>query len=51
MVEGMASLLNWLYQLTEQVGIGSYGLAIILLTILVKLVLYPLTRAQMHSMA
>jgi len=51
LVEGMVALLNWLYHVTQYVGIANYGLAIILLTILIKLVLYPLTRAQMHSMA
>jgi len=50
LVNGMTLLINWLYQLTVSLGIPSYALAIILLTILVKVVLYPLTRIQMHSM-
>lgn len=50
LVDGMTSLLNWLYGLTVNFGVPSYGLAIILLTILVKMVLYPLTHKQMHSM-
>ncbi|MFZ5899118.1 MAG: YidC/Oxa1 family membrane protein insertase [Bacillota bacterium] len=50
LVDGMTILINYLYQLTVSLGIPSYALAIILLTVLVKLVLYPLTRIQMHSM-
>lgn len=50
LVDGMTYLLNWLYQLTVKIDIANYGIAIILLTILVKVVLYPLTNKQMHSM-
>lgn len=50
LVDGMTTLMNWLYHLTLSAGIGSYGLAIILLTILIKIVLYPLTLKQMKSM-
>jgi len=50
MVGGMVALINWLYQLSSAVGLPSYAVAIILLTVLVKIVLYPLTRAQMRSM-
>ena len=39
-----------LYSITESLGFGSYGLAIILLTIVVKTLLYPLTAKQMQSM-
>ncbi|WP_104371043.1 YidC/Oxa1 family membrane protein insertase [Desulfocucumis palustris] len=46
----MTSLMNMLYHLTLTLGIGSYGLAIILLTIIIKLVLYPLSLKQMKSM-
>lgn len=49
-VDGMTWLLNWLYQLTAAVGLPNYGIAIILLTVLVKIVLYPLTNKQMKSM-
>lgn len=49
-VNGMTSLMNWLYGFTLSIGIPSYGLAIILLTILIKIVLYPLNKKQMHSM-
>lgn len=41
--------LNWLLQLFYR-GVGNYGVAIILLTIVVKLVLIPLTLKQTRSM-
>jgi YidC/Oxa1 family membrane protein insertase len=50
LVDGMAWLLNWLYHLTVTIGIPNYGLAIILLTVLIKLALYPLSHKQMRSM-
>jgi len=50
LVDGMTSLMNWFYHLTVQMHLPSYGLAIILLTILIKIVLYPLTFKQMRSM-
>ena len=43
-------LMEALYNLTDQFGFGSYGLAIILLTIIVKVALYPLTVKQLRSM-
>src|SRR5690554_3714709 len=46
----MVALINWLYGITVTLGIPSYAIAIVLLTILIKLVLYPLTRVQMRSM-
>lgn len=49
-VDGMTWLLNWLYQLTGSVGVPNYGIAIILLTVIIKMVLYPLTNKQMKSM-
>ena len=39
-----------LYSITESLGFGSYGLAIILLTIIIKMLFYPLTAKQMQSM-
>jgi YidC/Oxa1 family membrane protein insertase len=39
-----------MYGLTVSAGIPSYGLAIILMTIAIKLVLFPLTQKQMKSM-
>ncbi len=50
LVDGMTWLLNWLYSLTVSVGVPSYGIAIILLTVLIKVALYPLTKKQMKSM-
>lgn len=44
--EFLLSLLNIIYGVT-----GSYGLAIILLTVLVRLAMYPLSLKQMNSMA
>lgn len=41
----LAQLLRLLFEVT-----GSYGLAIILLTLAIKLVLHPLTRTQLRSM-
>lgn len=35
---------------TVQIGVPSYGLAIIFMTILIKVVLFPLTQKQMRSM-
>ena len=49
-VNGMTWLLEMLYSLTVAIGLPNYGLAIILLTILIKLILYPLTQKQMKSM-
>ena len=43
-------ILNTLYNLTEMAGFGSYGLAIILLTVFMKILLYPLTVKQLKSM-
>ena len=39
-----------LYSMTENLGFGSYGLAIILLTVIIKILLYPLTAKQIKSM-
>ncbi|ABO51826.1 protein translocase subunit yidC [Desulforamulus reducens MI-1] len=49
-VDGMTALMNWLYGFTVSFGFPSYALAIILLTIFIKVVLYPLSKKQMHSM-
>ena len=46
----LTTILNALYHLTEAAGFGSYGLAIILLTVLMKIILYPLTVKQLQSM-
>ncbi|OPY58843.1 MAG: Membrane protein insertase MisCA precursor [Pelotomaculum sp. PtaU1.Bin035] len=50
LIDGMTWLLNWLYMVTVNIGIPNYGIAIILLTIIVKMALYPLSFKQMRSM-
>lgn len=42
-------VLTILYSFTESVGMPSYGLAIVIMTIIVKLLLYPLTKKQIES--
>lgn len=39
-----------MYQLTVAVGMPSYGMAIILMTIAIKMIMYPLTVKQVKSM-
>ncbi len=51
LIDGMTALINWLYHVSVSVGLPSYGLAIIMLTIMIKILLHPLTRIQMRSMA
>lgn len=46
----LTTILDTLYHLTEAAGFGSYGLAIILLTVVMKIILYPLTVKQLKSM-
>ena len=46
MFEFLAAILSFFYQFTH-----SYGLSIVLLTVIVRLVLFPLTAKQMRSMA
>ena len=50
LVKGMSDFINILYSFTNTIGIPNYGLAIILLTVIIKMVLYPLTKKQMLSM-
>ena len=45
-----STILNALYHLTELAGFASYGWAIIILTLLIKIALYPLTVKQLKSM-
>lgn len=49
-VELMRTLLTYAFQLTGMVGFPSYGVAIILLTIVIKAILAPLTVKQIKSM-
>lgn len=44
------SSLEMLFQLTQKVGFPSYAIAIFLLTVIIKVILYPLTYKQMKSM-
>lgn len=46
----MQDALTFFYNLTSSMGYANYGIAIILLTIVIKLVLYPLTVKQVKSM-
>lgn len=43
-------ILTWFFQLSEMLGFESYGIAIILMTIVIKMALYPLTVKQVVSM-
>ncbi|MEA1961541.1 MAG: YidC/Oxa1 family membrane protein insertase [Bacillota bacterium] len=49
-VHWFANVIQLMYGFTVQMGVPSYGLAIILMTIAIKLVLFPLTQKQMKSM-
>ena len=49
-VQWFAGVIQFLYGLTSNMGVPNYGLAIILMTILIKLVLFPLTQKQLKSM-
>lgn len=46
----MSTFLDYCYAFTQSVGYPSYGIAIIMLTIIIKLVLSPLTAKQIRSM-
>jgi YidC/Oxa1 family membrane protein insertase len=46
----LSQLIQYLYNLTAAIGIPNYGLAIILFTIVIKLLLFPLTSMQIRSM-
>lgn len=48
-VQGFSSIIHLFYSYTVQLGIGNYGLAIIMITILLKMLLYPLSAKQMNS--
>lgn len=44
------AILTTLYSILEKFGVGSYGLAIIILTVIIKTLLYPLTKKQFESL-
>ena len=46
----LQDLLTFFYSITTTMGFANYGLAIILLTLVIKLVLYPLTLKQVKGM-
>lgn len=46
----MQKLLAFFYSLTGAVGMANYGLAIITMTVVIKLILWPLTQKQIQSM-
>ena len=46
----LQTILTFFYGITESIGYANYGLAIILLTIVIKMLLYPLTVKQVRSM-
>ena len=50
LVDGMSYLMNLLFSFTAMIHLPNYGLAIILLTVLIKIALYPLSAKQMRSM-
>ncbi|RNC28953.1 MAG: Membrane protein insertase YidC [Candidatus Dichloromethanomonas elyunquensis] len=49
-VQGMTFFLEWLFSFSSMIGLPYYGVAIILFTIIIKILLYPLTWKQMISM-
>ncbi|HHV64001.1 MAG TPA: YidC/Oxa1 family membrane protein insertase [Peptococcaceae bacterium] len=46
----MTTFLVWLFNLSSMIGLPYYGVAIIIFTILIKILTYPLTWKQMTSM-
>lgn len=50
MSEVVQQALAFFYNLTSAAGVANYGLAIIIMTIVVKLILWPLTQKQIQSM-
>ncbi len=49
-VQWFSQVINLMYGFTAQIGWPSYGLAIIFMTIAIKLAMFPLTQKQMKSM-
>lgn len=43
-------ILTFFYDMTSSIGIPNYGIAIILVTLIIKLLLYPLTVKQVKGM-
>lgn len=49
-IEGMTTFLEWLLAFSSMFGLPYYGVAIILFTIIIKILTYPLTLKQLSSM-
>jgi len=49
-VNWFAEVIKIMYNFTAQIGMPNYGLAIVFMTIAIKLVMFPLTQKQMKSM-
>jgi len=49
-VSWFSDVIQYMYGITVSIGLPNYGLAIILMTILIKLIMFPLTQKQMKSM-
>lgn len=49
-VNFLQSILEFFYHVTGMLGIESYGLAIVFMTVVIKVLLYPLTVRQVKSM-
>ncbi len=49
-VQWFTTVIQYMYDLTATMGVPNYGLAIIFMTIAIKLVLFPLTQKQLKSM-
>jgi len=46
----LQNIVSFFYNLTVSMGIANYGVAIILMTLVIKMLLYPLTVKQVRSM-
>lgn len=49
-VQWFASVIQFMYGITDSLGVANYGLAIIFMTIVIKIVLFPITHKQLKSM-
>lgn len=49
-IGALQSVLSFFYTMTASAGIANYGVAIILMTLVIKMMLYPLTVKQVRSM-
>ncbi|MGE5397535.1 MAG: YidC/Oxa1 family membrane protein insertase [Chitinophagales bacterium] len=50
LVDKFSDLIQFCYHISELIGLPNYGVAIIIITLLIKVVLYPLTNSQLKSM-